>query len=431
MTDQYNNLSSLLKLGTNSLMPNVSAEMLSADFWLNSQADIHKQLLSAQDISSLNQSMIAKGLINPLEESACSPDLIPALALKAITTLSEYQKLLSDKTLYDTNGNLINELLISSFYKLFQILDNPCFALTNNFAPERLLPSLLPFTEEAFDFEFDFLQNNGLDFSTLCLVVAETKDQHWSFQINTSSCGWIESHLLSPVSNTNYLKKLDKQYVNDKNISIFRDPECLQYHCTVRKGSSLLIKKNLSNQVYELFVSDEETEKSFFVKKEEITNSVLNLSLYNIYHSFFYFMHTPYGWGDSHQFIDCSKLIQLSFAVFGLKLPRNGISQGESGEKMVLDANMTDLKEKETLIIRHATPGLSFLRFPGHIMLYLGESKGKTYILHCLYKYREKIQEQIYDRIVNRVCITDLTPGRDSDRHSFLERCTQITTLKT
>ena len=63
-------------------------------------------------------------------------------------------------------------------------------------------------------------------------------------------------------------------------------------------------------------------------------------------------------------------------------------------------------------------------------MLYIGQIEGKAYVLHGLYKYLEQKGENTLIRVVNRMVVSDLNPGENSNAGSFLKRISQVNCLK-
>jgi hypothetical protein len=83
--------------------------------------------------------------------------------------------------------------------------------------------------------------------------------------------------------------------------------------------------------------------------------------------------------------------------------------------------------ERERAITEKALPAQSFLRMPGHIMLYLGSVEGKPYALHALWGIGKPTVEGEDDTIAaNKVLISDLSLGEGSKRKSLLLRLSAI-----
>ena len=122
------------------------------------------------------------------------------------------------------------------------------------------------------------------------------------------------------------------------------------------------------------------------------------------------FMGQPYGWGDSYEGRDCSGTIRDLFAPFGLWLPRNSADQAQVGQVIPLAEQAP--KERERIILSEGIPFLTLIQLPGHIMLYLGDYKGRPALLHTFWGVRTKTLTGKEDRwIVGKTVITTLQPG--------------------
>jgi hypothetical protein len=118
----------------------------------------------------------------------------------------------------------------------------------------------------------------------------------------------------------------------------------------------------------------------------------------------------PYGWGGLYEQRDCSAMTRDLFAPFGLYLPRNSSEQFRVGKVIPLAG--TSGQAKERAILGGATPMLTLLGAPGHIMLYLGQRDSKALIMHNTWgvKVREPGGDEGF-KLIGRCCITTLRPG--------------------
>jgi len=73
------------------------------------------------------------------------------------------------------------------------------------------------------------------------------------------------------------------------------------------------------------------------------------------------------------------------------------------------------------LIKNEAIPGITFLRRPGHIVLYLGSINKDIYVIHAVWGYKENIQSKDVLRVINRVVVSNLRIGHDSKKGSLLQ----------
>lgn len=111
-------------------------------------------------------------------------------------------------------------------------------------------------------------------------------------------------------------------------------------------------------------------------------------------------------------------------------MPETSVQKIKCGEVANLEY-IDELDKKEQYIIENAVAGLSFLYFPGHIMLYIGQDNDKAYIIHAVWgisKFnRDNEMSTLY---INKVIVSDLDLGGDVTSNSFLERMTKFNIIK-
>ena len=120
----------------------------------------------------------------------------------------------------------------------------------------------------------------------------------------------------------------------------------------------------------------------------------------------------PYDWGERFAYRDCSATMRDLFAPFGIRLPRNSSRQAEVGSIIPL----ADLppQQREQRILAAGIPFFTLINRPGHIMLYLGEDKGRAIILHTMWGLPTRSIWGHEGRwIVGRTVITTLQPGQE------------------
>ncbi len=125
---------------------------------------------------------------------------------------------------------------------------------------------------------------------------------------------------------------------------------------------------------------------------------------------------------------DCSGYIMDVFRCFNIQLPRNSAEQAEASNAVIF---VEDMDRKTRLKLFKSVPGgISLLRMPGHIMIYLGEFNGTPYAIHDFWSWRtpSKKGQDITHRAA-RVAVTDLMLGEGSKSGSFIDRLSHITIL--
>ncbi|MGB8329020.1 MAG: NlpC/P60 family protein, partial [Polyangiales bacterium] len=140
----------------------------------------------------------------------------------------------------------------------------------------------------------------------------------------------------------------------------------------------------------------------------------------------------PYGWAGKDGGYDCSRFVLDLFARFGIEMPRHSARQSLAGTFTVDVSAVEDANEKRLLLEAAAHRGVVLLHFPGHIMLYLGETEGGVPMaIHAFSEFLtpcEGSDDETINRI-DRVAVSDLSLGAGSSRRDFLSRITRITVL--
>lgn len=135
---------------------------------------------------------------------------------------------------------------------------------------------------------------------------------------------------------------------------------------------------------------------------------------------------SPYGWGGRAGERDCSRYLRDAFATFGLQLARHSGVQAQLGTHNVDVSGMTE-PEKLAAIEHWAQRGVLLLYMPGHIMLYLGRDGPHHYGVSSMSEFLEPCAggpDTV--RRVDRVAVTTLELGRDTERTAFIERITRV-----
>ncbi|NDV18153.1 glycoside hydrolase [Pseudodesulfovibrio sp. JC047] len=136
-----------------------------------------------------------------------------------------------------------------------------------------------------------------------------------------------------------------------------------------------------------------------------------------------------YGWGGLYENRDCSATTMDLMAAFGIFLPRNSSQQAKMGTPFALDG--LDLDDKKETILDNATPFLTLVRKPGHIMLYIGNHDGEPIVFHSVWGVKTEVGDGYGRKIIGATAITTLEPGRELDTLAapLLDSVTRITTL--
>uniref|UniRef100_I2Q4I7 Cell wall-associated hydrolase, invasion-associated protein n=1 Tax=Desulfovibrio sp. U5L TaxID=596152 RepID=I2Q4I7_9BACT len=124
------------------------------------------------------------------------------------------------------------------------------------------------------------------------------------------------------------------------------------------------------------------------------------------------FMGKTYGWGGLDGKRDCSAMTHDLFVPFGLYLPRNSASQAAYGGSIPL-GDMAG-EQKEATIIEQGVPFATLVWMQGHILVYVGQYKGRPVVYHDIWGLRTFTETGRDGRLVlGRAVVTTLRAGEE------------------
>ena len=336
------------------------------------------------------------------------------------------------KTDYHLDGSRIDKAFWEQItenidVKKFRATARPRFAFPVRFTSQRIIPTSEAILELADDPDFDYAQNSGADIGDPTIIFHESKDGKWLFGYNHASAGWYlkEDLCLMELEDWQAYKDTESFVVTVSNKSdLWLDKEATDFYGFIRMGNSLPLL-GIEGDYYRVALPSSEP-KAAYIHVRDAHPGYLPYTARNVYNQAFKLLNTPYGWGDMNGEYDCSGIIKQIFACFGIHLPRNGSQQSVSAIKL---HQFKDEKNaaKEQILIDKALPGITLLRFPGHIMLYLGAVDGKAYILHSTWGARTPgTGGKDLILVINKVVVSDLSLGEGSQKRSLLQRLSDI-----
>ncbi len=158
--------------------------------------------------------------------------------------------------------------------------------------------------------------------------------------------------------------------------------------------------------------------------KADISRGFLPYTRRNVITQAFKMLGEEYGWGGRGGNRDCSEFIKQVFASMGLRLPRNSGQQIRSGS---VKAASTDGSTRDDVksALRMADPGVTLVGMSGHIMLHIGERRGRQYVIHQVYGY--KVGRRL--KVVNRAEVTSLEIGKGTRSGPLKNRVRSVTEI--
>lgn len=259
-------------------------------------------------------------------------------------------------------------------------------AITIHQTSFRALPTLRPvfgnWRRPGQGYPFDRLQDLALPANVPILALQRTQDSKWVYIKTARGLGWVKRKDIAFVDKA-FIKKWQAQHfvvaVADNKPLLSAELKQLQ---TTRIGTLYpYIAEKADN--YQVYVAVANAKGYAKMQTSHLDKSLAKrfpypLTRANMALVINQMLGDPYGWGGYNGLRDCSSTMLDLFTTFGLWLPRNSVRQQYSGHIVHLRSFST--QAKKDYILKHATPFLTLIHKPGHIMLYLGRYHGHAIV---------------------------------------------------
>lgn len=321
-------------------------------------------------------------------------------------------------------------------------------AITVDRADLRLMPTNSPYFFEPArpgqGYPFDYYQNSSLALGTPLLITHVSLDGAWALVESPSAGGWVERERLALVDAEFMVawKSRPMAAVLHERAPLAPAPAPAPEPKAISDDAEFLSPlpqdaplpgaprfadigtvlpmgrfDGVGNEAFLHYPVKDENGYARMEKaalpKEAVAAWPLTLSKENMAALMARMLGQPYGWGGYGGNRDCSSTLRDLYLAFGAWLPRN--SRAQAGLGQGIDVSGLSPREKEEAILRDGLPFLSLVGQPGHIMLYLGEYRGRAVIFHNVWGLRTKQPgtDEQGRAIIGKAVITSLTPGRE------------------
>ena len=414
-------------------LPHVTLNMRAPDFWIRRHPSADKVVMTPARINTFNQRLRQKKLTDDL---AALPAFVPGAYVKA--EIAALEILLKQQSLFRQDGARSDAGFYERLDKAMAVegigMNVPVrYALTVGFTRQRLVPTDEPLYTAPGDVHFDQVQNSGLDLGAPVVVLHETADGQWFCVKDGISSGWVRKVDIAFMDAVAWRAIfLPERFivVTSARANIFKDAPMTAALSSVRMGARFRLQRvgeECVEVVYPVRGEDGRARLGrAFIPRGDVSQGYLRYTARTVIEQAFKLLDAPYGWGDTGGAQDCSRFIHMVFATVGLDLPRNSSEQGSTGVGVAdFDAHY-NAPEKFVVIAGQGIGGLTLLRLKGHVMLYLGQVKGRLYAIHAAWSYREKSAKADVVRILGRVVVSDLSLGKGTAKGSLLERVVAV-----
>jgi hypothetical protein len=419
---------------TASLLPGTEAAMTNAGYWISLHNAPDTPILDSAGIAALNASIRATGIVRDLST------LPPKTAEELTKELNGTVGWVASLKVYQANGKKVSRAFLAPLSELMAIEKVGIEPLSYGFlvgqTDLRVLPTTAPLYDGRGDPFIDNLQVSSLEPGTPLVILHRSRDGAWLYVATELVTGWLDSREVAAADFASFLRRYKEPsvIVTAARVDLFEDAELRRFIAYARMGTRLVLAGPTGGAKLKIRLPRrDETglyhEREAWVDAGLVSAEPLPYTPRSIYRQAFALLNAPYGWGGTFGEQDCSQFLAQVFSTVGIILPRNSARQAKVGVPLAgLNASASD-EDKRRIIVEGALGGATFLRFPGHIMLYLGSVAGEPYVIHSTWSYQEKRGFTEVTRLINRVAVSNLELGSLSKRGSHLHRLTNATTV--
>jgi cell wall-associated NlpC family hydrolase len=297
-------------------------------------------------------------------------------------------------------------------------------------------PSFASRSKPGHTFPFDDFQDAFLAENLPVKILQESKDRAWDLVQTNGSMGWVKASALATV-NSEFIKKWqeNKGYieVNRDHVSVIDHKNV--YRFMARMGAIYPIQSETSSDyIINIAIKNPDGKAMITtvkIAKKNADKIPLMATPENVAKIAKRFIGKPYGWGELYGYRDCSATLKDIFSYFGIWLPRDASQQADLGGK---EFHVKDFKNSEKLkmLEEKGIPFFTLVHLDGHIMLYLGQKDGKTYVLHDMWGLKTRRLFRSNGRaVVGKTVITPIDFGHKyiNVKASLLDRMIDFTNL--
>ncbi len=416
------------------LIPGTRPEMNSPGFWIGRHPFPDRVLLDAKGIEALN----AK-IRNELKVSYDLASYPPTYRGSDLASaLLQDQSRVSYRKLYNSQGTAVDKAHLDPYFENQNLGAIPAeikvgFGLIVKNAEQRVLPTAAGLYLARINRDFDRLQNSVLDIGTPVALLHTSRDGEWRYIIAPSGEGWVQNSHIATCAFEDmkaYVRTPKFIVITASKGDLYLNRAMTVYGSHARMGQRLPLRQD-HGEVVEVLLPDRNPDGSVrliaaFLRKRDVHIGYLPYTPRTIIYQAFEFLNSPYGWGDLNGEQDCSSFIRGVFATTGVELPRNSLSQSQTGRALEGFNRETPLTEKNELLRTRGIGGVTLLRMTGHIMLYLGTVDATAYAIHGMYGYHTRVNNNDVFYVVNRIVVTDLNLEEETRSGPFLEKIDRV-----
>ena len=396
-------------------LPYVENKMLEADYWIDKLDEPNKIVMTADEIKVYNEKVdLQSGDVVNLakfndDQAVSKEKMINWTQSFADLAQKWYTYKPEDKAYLHYVGS---KAVDASFYQ--ELINNMDLQnIPNEVKPEygvalrrsnmRVLPSKEILVEEPGNYEDDVLQMSAVLLGEPLRILLKSKDGKWDLVRSYNVMGWMPAEDIGVCDErewTSYCDAKELLVVTANKLQLPENPydqrlSELEFSMGVKlpliDASTVpeIIngQMTLNNYIVKVPVADKNGKCSFELVLIPLSSDVsvgyLPYTRANVLNQVFKTLGDKYGWGGVYNNTrDCSQLMMEVYRVFGFDLPRNSSGQRDTFGK-VYDVSQKTEEEKMQILNESILPGAT-LHFNGHVMMYIGEDRGRYFVISSL-----------------------------------------------
>lgn len=420
------------------VLTSIQPEQLSAEYWINRLPDPDRMLKTPEELAEFNQEILSM-----------APDRVDIFKMGRLprgseirSVISEEYATVSNRKLFDVGGAAIPKSFFESNVKpvmRFDLVpDRVKFRWGVVVKPTsvRALPTDVEMLEEVGDIEFDQLQYTLIKLWTPVVIYHESSDGKWYYVQAPYVRGWVRSRDIALFETQSALKNMVKSesflVVTGESAPVFSDAGRTALWLSPTMGTVLpLLRKDEHNFAVSRPIRGENgnvmLKEGFVSQESDVSVGFPSYTQRNVIRQAFKLLGARYGWGGMYNGRDCSGFTHDVFLSMGVDLPRDSKNQVLVGTQLGHFQAFQNTEEKINAL-RNSTPGITLIRKPLHMMLYLGEVDGQFYIIHSTWAERISKTSDEKNRI-NQVVVSDMTLNGNSYLGSLFDRSESMNEL--
>ncbi|MHC1712440.1 MAG: SH3 domain-containing protein [Solidesulfovibrio sp.] len=282
-------------------------------------------------------------------------------------------------------------------------------------------------------YPFDYLQHTSLPPATPILVTHTSRDGAWVLAESSLTFGWLPATDVAFVDDN-----LTREFAVGRLAAVVRDKTPLpEIGLTVDVGAVFPMAGPADGSGVTVLVPVRGGSGMAELRRARIPAGAavpmpMLMTPRNVAAIGNQFMGQTYGWGGIDGKRDCSAMTHDLFVPFGIYLPRNSASQAAYGGSISLGSITNE--QKESTILDQGVPFASLLWMQGHILVYVGQYKGRPVVYHDMWGLHTFGENGRDGRLViGRAVVTTLRAGEEvpavGPTHILLNRVRSMSIL--